>query len=101
MGICAGKTLAYCSCAGSGCSSPYRSCLLKVHLKDGVITAIEGGEMSSIPNCYCSLAPIRLPPLYLSKDAVTRVPPGIVGRDTLKLKPKTSEEAKRATQHDD
>ncbi|MFC2025198.1 4Fe-4S dicluster domain-containing protein [Chloroflexota bacterium] len=43
----------------------------------------------------------QLPPLYLSKDDVTYVPPGLVGRDRLNLKPKTVEEAKRATQHDE
>ena len=42
-----------------------------------------------------------LPALYLSKGDVTSVSPGLVGRDRLNLKPKTVEEVKRATQHDE
>ena len=43
----------------------------------------------------------QLPPLYSSKDDLTHVPPGLVGRDRLNLKPKTVAEAKRTTQHDE
>ena len=43
----------------------------------------------------------KLSPLYSSKDDVTRVSPGLVGRGGLNLKPKTTEEAKRVTQHDE
>ena len=43
----------------------------------------------------------QLPPLYQSKDNVTRVPSGLVGRSKLHLKPKSAEEAKYTTQHDD
>ncbi len=43
----------------------------------------------------------KLPPLYLSKNDVRHVSPGLVGRDRLNLKPKSAEEAKRATQHDE
>lgn len=44
---------------------------------------------------------VQLVPLYLSKDDVTNVPPGLVGRDKLVLKPKSAQEAKRVTQHDE
>ncbi len=43
----------------------------------------------------------QLPPLYLSKSDVTHVPPGLVGRGRLNLKPKTVEEAKRVMRHDE
>lgn len=43
----------------------------------------------------------QLPPLYLSKGDVIYVPSGLVGRDRLNLKPKSIEEVKRATQHDE
>lgn len=43
----------------------------------------------------------ELPPFYLSKDDVTCVPPGLVGRDRLNLKPKSVEERKRSMQHDE
>ncbi|MBI4334151.1 MAG: 4Fe-4S dicluster domain-containing protein [Chloroflexi bacterium] len=43
----------------------------------------------------------RLPPLYLSGDDVISIPPGLVGRDALNLKPRTAEEAQGATQHDE
>ncbi len=43
----------------------------------------------------------QLPQLYLSKDNLTHVPAGLVGRDRLILKSKTVEETKRATQHDE
>ena len=43
----------------------------------------------------------QLPPFYLSKDEVTDTFSGLVGRDKLNLKPKTVEEAKRVTQHDE
>ena len=40
----AGETVVYASCRGSGCGLPGIQCLLKVHVKDGVIKAIEGGD---------------------------------------------------------
>jgi anaerobic dimethyl sulfoxide reductase subunit B (iron-sulfur subunit) len=43
----------------------------------------------------------ELSPLYPSTGDVTHVPSGLVGRDRLNLKPKTVEDAKRATQHDE
>ena len=39
-----GETVVYASCRGSGCGLPGIQCLLKVHVKDGVITAIEAGD---------------------------------------------------------
>jgi anaerobic dimethyl sulfoxide reductase subunit B (iron-sulfur subunit) len=43
----------------------------------------------------------QLPPLYLSKGDAVDVPPGLVGRDRLNLKPKLVAEAIRAMQHDE
>ena len=43
----------------------------------------------------------KLPPFYRSKEEVTRVPSDLTGRGKLNLKPKTVEEAKRITQHDE
>lgn len=40
----AGETTVYTNCNASGCGSPWSSCLVKVHVKDGVLTAIEPGD---------------------------------------------------------
>lgn len=42
-----------------------------------------------------------LPPLYKSKEDLAKVTPGLVGRGKLNMKPKTAEEARRLTQHDE
>ncbi len=39
-----GETVVYTNCRSSGCGNPPRNCLLKVHVKDGAITAIEAGD---------------------------------------------------------
>lgn len=40
----AGETVVYTNCYTSGCGIPPDVCLLKVHVKDGVLGAIEGGD---------------------------------------------------------
>ncbi len=39
-----GETVVYTNCFTSGCGVPGGACLLKVHVKDGVMTAIEPGD---------------------------------------------------------
>ncbi|MFH1381621.1 MAG: 4Fe-4S dicluster domain-containing protein [Chloroflexota bacterium] len=43
----------------------------------------------------------ELPPSFRSKENVTHVPPGLVGRSKLVFKPKSAAEAIRTTQHDE
>ncbi|MFC1987439.1 molybdopterin-dependent oxidoreductase [Chloroflexota bacterium] len=38
------ETIVYCSCNASGCGNPAGGCPLKVHVRNGVITAIEPGD---------------------------------------------------------
>ncbi|MBI4334152.1 MAG: molybdopterin-dependent oxidoreductase [Chloroflexi bacterium] len=38
------ESAVYCTCSASGCAIPGGVCLLKVHVKDGVMTRIEAGD---------------------------------------------------------
>ena len=40
-----GERVVYASCRASGCGNPGGGCPLKVYVKDGVITAIEPGDL--------------------------------------------------------
>jgi anaerobic dimethyl sulfoxide reductase subunit B (iron-sulfur subunit) len=46
-------------------------------------------------------APTPLPPLYTNPSDATDIPPGLVARQTLNMKPKDIAEHVRLTQHDD